>query len=327
MRFFVLHDPAPALAKVRCPVLALGAELDLQVLPEQNLPGHRGGAQAGREHGRHRGTPARAEPPASTRQDRAAGRVRADRNDHCAGRPRRHHGVDPEEDRPGEVTRRRAHQCWISSALGAGVGGLIWSSIQRPTRSRLPSPTASASANVTPARRMSIAEGTIVRPIPTCSRATALDRRMMPARGECGQEPGSRESAVDGANQHAARHDAGRQDADEEDRDPNHEIGEVEEEPLGQVRCERGVQRVHHQRGGHDREDHLHQPDQNGGGAQDPRALEPRRQADLVGPALDGRPAQQELRDPPRKKRPGPCRWPGTAGPPARSGAAPGTGP
>jgi hypothetical protein len=38
MRFFVLHDPAPALAKVRCPVLALGAELDLQVLPEQNLP-------------------------------------------------------------------------------------------------------------------------------------------------------------------------------------------------------------------------------------------------------------------------------------------------
>jgi pimeloyl-ACP methyl ester carboxylesterase len=38
MRYFVLHDPAPALAKVRCPVLALGAELDLQVLPGQNLP-------------------------------------------------------------------------------------------------------------------------------------------------------------------------------------------------------------------------------------------------------------------------------------------------
>jgi hypothetical protein len=38
MRFFVLYDPAPALAKVRCPVLALGAEFDLQVLPEQNLP-------------------------------------------------------------------------------------------------------------------------------------------------------------------------------------------------------------------------------------------------------------------------------------------------
>jgi hypothetical protein len=38
MRFFVLYDPAPVLAKVRCPVLAIGAELDLQVLPEQNLP-------------------------------------------------------------------------------------------------------------------------------------------------------------------------------------------------------------------------------------------------------------------------------------------------
>jgi hypothetical protein len=38
MRFFVLYDPAPALRKVRCPVLAIGAELDLQVPPEQNLP-------------------------------------------------------------------------------------------------------------------------------------------------------------------------------------------------------------------------------------------------------------------------------------------------
>ena len=38
MRFFVLHDPAPVLARVRCPVLAIGAELDLQVLPDQNLP-------------------------------------------------------------------------------------------------------------------------------------------------------------------------------------------------------------------------------------------------------------------------------------------------
>jgi hypothetical protein len=38
MRFFVFYDPAPVLAKVRCPVLAIGAELDLQVLPDQNLP-------------------------------------------------------------------------------------------------------------------------------------------------------------------------------------------------------------------------------------------------------------------------------------------------
>jgi hypothetical protein len=38
MRFFALYDPAPALAKVRCPVLAIGGELDLQVSVEQNLP-------------------------------------------------------------------------------------------------------------------------------------------------------------------------------------------------------------------------------------------------------------------------------------------------
>lgn len=38
LRYFALYDPAPALAKVRCPVLAIGGELDLQVLPDQNLP-------------------------------------------------------------------------------------------------------------------------------------------------------------------------------------------------------------------------------------------------------------------------------------------------
>jgi hypothetical protein len=38
MRFFVIHDPAPVLARVRCPVLAITGELDLQVVPAQNLP-------------------------------------------------------------------------------------------------------------------------------------------------------------------------------------------------------------------------------------------------------------------------------------------------
>ena len=38
MRYFALHDPAPALAKVRCPVLAIAGERDLQVLPDQNAP-------------------------------------------------------------------------------------------------------------------------------------------------------------------------------------------------------------------------------------------------------------------------------------------------
>jgi hypothetical protein len=38
MRYFALYDPAPALAKVTCPVLALAGELDLQVPVDQNLP-------------------------------------------------------------------------------------------------------------------------------------------------------------------------------------------------------------------------------------------------------------------------------------------------
>jgi uncharacterized protein len=37
-RFFLLYDPMPALAKVRCPVLAINGEKDLQVDPKQNLP-------------------------------------------------------------------------------------------------------------------------------------------------------------------------------------------------------------------------------------------------------------------------------------------------
>ena len=36
MKYFVLYDPAPALAKIKCPVLVLFGELDLQVAPEQN---------------------------------------------------------------------------------------------------------------------------------------------------------------------------------------------------------------------------------------------------------------------------------------------------
>lgn len=37
MRYFVTHDPAPTLQKVRCPVLALNGELDLQVPCDANL--------------------------------------------------------------------------------------------------------------------------------------------------------------------------------------------------------------------------------------------------------------------------------------------------
>ncbi len=38
-RFFAVHEPAPVLEKVTCPVLALNGERDLQVDPKLNLPG------------------------------------------------------------------------------------------------------------------------------------------------------------------------------------------------------------------------------------------------------------------------------------------------
>jgi len=37
MRFFIGYDPRPALQKMRCPVLAINGEKDLQVLPKENL--------------------------------------------------------------------------------------------------------------------------------------------------------------------------------------------------------------------------------------------------------------------------------------------------
>jgi pimeloyl-ACP methyl ester carboxylesterase len=37
-RHFLTYDPAPVLAKLKCPVLATGGEKDLQVDPKQNLP-------------------------------------------------------------------------------------------------------------------------------------------------------------------------------------------------------------------------------------------------------------------------------------------------
>jgi fermentation-respiration switch protein FrsA (DUF1100 family) len=38
VRFFLTYDPATALRKVTCPVLAINGSLDLQVPPAQNLP-------------------------------------------------------------------------------------------------------------------------------------------------------------------------------------------------------------------------------------------------------------------------------------------------
>ncbi len=38
MRYFLVYDPAPALERLSCPVLALNGTLDLQVWHDQNLP-------------------------------------------------------------------------------------------------------------------------------------------------------------------------------------------------------------------------------------------------------------------------------------------------
>lgn len=47
MRYFISYDPAVALSKVTCPVLALNGEKDLQVPPKQNLPAIRKALEAG----------------------------------------------------------------------------------------------------------------------------------------------------------------------------------------------------------------------------------------------------------------------------------------
>jgi len=50
-RYFISYDPATALRKVRCPVLALAGEKDLQVPPKQNLPAIRKALEeAGNKH-------------------------------------------------------------------------------------------------------------------------------------------------------------------------------------------------------------------------------------------------------------------------------------
>lgn len=47
MRFFLTYDPAPALMNVKCPVLAINGEKDLQVPPKENLPAIENSLKAG----------------------------------------------------------------------------------------------------------------------------------------------------------------------------------------------------------------------------------------------------------------------------------------
>lgn len=51
MRFFIAYDPAPTLAKVTCPVLAINGDKDTQVVAEQNIPGiEKALTESGNEH-------------------------------------------------------------------------------------------------------------------------------------------------------------------------------------------------------------------------------------------------------------------------------------
>jgi pimeloyl-ACP methyl ester carboxylesterase len=48
MQYFIKYDPAPTLQKVKCPVLAINGERDLQVHPTENLAGIATALQKGR---------------------------------------------------------------------------------------------------------------------------------------------------------------------------------------------------------------------------------------------------------------------------------------
>ena len=48
-RYFLTYDPRTALARVKCPVLALNGELDLQVTIDENLPAIEKALRAGVE--------------------------------------------------------------------------------------------------------------------------------------------------------------------------------------------------------------------------------------------------------------------------------------
>ena len=47
LRYFIFYDPKPILTRVKCPVLAIGGELDLQVPPKENLKGINDALKAG----------------------------------------------------------------------------------------------------------------------------------------------------------------------------------------------------------------------------------------------------------------------------------------
>ena len=102
-RFFLTYDPATALRSVKIPTLALNGEKDVQVPFKQNLPAIEAALKAGGNTDVTVRLVSESEPPLPDEQDRPAKRVRADRGDDGACRPRDDRGLDP---RAGEVIRR-----------------------------------------------------------------------------------------------------------------------------------------------------------------------------------------------------------------------------
>ena len=98
-RYFLTYDPRPTLRTVRCPVLAINGEKDLQVSAKENLA-EIAKALAGRwKHERQDGRVSWPESSLSAMQNRLTERVRHDRDDDCSRSPENDRRLDRAPDR------------------------------------------------------------------------------------------------------------------------------------------------------------------------------------------------------------------------------------
>ena len=112
-RYFLTYDPATALRKVTCPVLAINGSLDKQVLPSSESARHSQSAEGSRQPARRGRRTPRPEPFIPNRQNRRSLRVRRDRRNHLSRGPGKNVDVDPEA-----VTARE----WKTKVKNAGDG-------------------------------------------------------------------------------------------------------------------------------------------------------------------------------------------------------------
>ncbi len=76
--FFAKYDPAPALKKIRCPVLAIVGARDTQVDPKLNMPVIEEALKDGRQSGLSAGSASQSESSVSELPNRRCGRVCSD---------------------------------------------------------------------------------------------------------------------------------------------------------------------------------------------------------------------------------------------------------